>query len=159
MEESDRSLIIYQNNNITILYIIGALSMSILSLISLFIDFSDVESDHFLAVFTGNIVGLIILKTILFIGFVFLDMEQSILLKERSQEKELLIVDEKGITDNTSAISLGLIDWADIKRVYIDEVLENRFIELEIENEEKYLNNLPWIKRKQYKQIKKWDIK
>ena len=59
-----------------------------------------------------------ILKAILFIGIIFFGYGSIYFLKRMKTKKEMLIVNSKGITDNTSAISLGFIPWENIENVY-----------------------------------------
>ena len=89
----------------------------------------------------------IFMKTIAFIGLLFFGYAFIFFCKRIFNKNEMLIVNSKGITDNSSAISLGFIPWGEIESAYIGEVLNNRFIELKIKNEEKYLNNLSFFKK------------
>ena len=128
--------VIYQNTKGNILYSIGSFLFTIIGILGLFIFFQDME-----------LVMQIILKAILFIGIIFFGYGSIYFLKRMKTKKEMLIVNSKGITDNTSAISLGFIPWEDIEDVYVDGVLGNNFNELKIKNEEKYLNNISFIKK------------
>ena len=67
----------------------------------------------------------------------------------------VLIVDEKGITDNSSAIAVGFIGWLDIEDIYIaDNRVHNKygskikFIEIKVKDNEKYLGKLSFFKKK-----------
>lgn len=67
------------------------------------------------------------------------------LIKKAKQGKAFLIADDHGITDNSSALSFGLIPWSDIRRIYIGSVMNQRFIEVEIPDEDSYIGRLaPW---------------
>ncbi len=48
-----------------------------------------------------------------------------------------LIIDSEGIYDRT--LQSGVIDWYDIRNVYLQKIGESRFVCLDLENEEKYL--------------------
>ena len=50
-----------------------------------------------------------------------------------------LIIDEYGITDNTNATSIGLIEWNDIIRVEKKQVMFTKFLILHTNNPEKYI--------------------
>jgi len=58
-----------------------------------------------------------------------------------------LIIDEKGITDNTNASSVGLIDWIDITELKIEQVMSTRFLLIFINNPDKYLDRVNGFKR------------
>ncbi|MGJ1285084.1 STM3941 family protein [Sphingobacterium spiritivorum] len=51
-----------------------------------------------------------------------------------------LIIDENGITDNTNATSVGLIEWTDITGIEIAQVMSNKFLIIHISTPEKYLS-------------------
>ena len=99
--------VIYQNTKGNILYSIGSLLFTIIGILGSFIFFQDME-----------LVMQIILKAILFIGIIFFRYGSIYFLKRMKTKKEMLIVNSKGITDNTSAISLGFIPWENIENVY-----------------------------------------
>lgn len=56
--------------------------------------------------------------------------------------KPLLIVDENGVTDNTTPLSLGFVEWADVRGIYLEGQVGTHTIEIDIENEEKYISKL-----------------
>lgn len=51
-----------------------------------------------------------------------------------------LIIDTNGITNNTNAIDIGLIEWKDITGVEVKQVMSNRFLILHTNNPEKYID-------------------
>ncbi|MDO6431708.1 STM3941 family protein [Flavitalea sp. BT771] len=60
-----------------------------------------------------------------------------------------LIIDDQGITDNSSGVSAGLVLWEDVLEIKISTVYKNRFIMIVVRNPEEYIDrqtNL--IKRK-----------
>lgn len=59
-----------------------------------------------------------------------------------------LIVDENGITDNTNASSVGLINWTDITEIKTEQVMSTKFLLIFISNPDKYLNRVNGFKRK-----------
>jgi hypothetical protein len=59
-----------------------------------------------------------------------------------------LIINKDGIIDNTNALSIGLINWADILSIETKNVMSNRFLLLFIKNPENYLNRAKGLKRK-----------
>ncbi|UBM60047.1 hypothetical protein LAG90_05230 [Marinilongibacter aquaticus] len=64
------------------------------------------------------------------------------LVKKIFDKKPGLVVDEQGITDNTSATSVGPIEWRDIIRIEKKEVALTRFLLLHINNPEKYIQRI-----------------
>ncbi|WP_300601484.1 STM3941 family protein [Niabella sp.] len=63
-----------------------------------------------------------------------------ILFVQKLQDKKAgLIIDEEGITDNSSGIAAGRVLWKDIKNIRTERVTDQPFIMLEIKNPEAYL--------------------
>lgn len=119
-----------------ILYSLLSLIMVILCIFGIIVYFENI-----------NLILQIIMKIALFIGIFFFGYACIYFIKKIKDNKEMLIINNKGITDNTTAISFGFIPWKDIEDVYIDGVLGNEFIELKVRNEEKYLYNLAPLKK------------
>lgn len=62
--------------------------------------------------------------------------------------KPILIVNADGVMDNSSMLSFGFIPWRDVAGIRIGEVQRQRFIELEIADENAFLCRLPrWKQR------------
>lgn len=59
-----------------------------------------------------------------------------------------LIIDEKGITDNTHGSSVGLINWADITEIKTEQVMSTKFLLIFTNNADKYLDRVGYFKRK-----------
>ena len=59
-----------------------------------------------------------------------------------------LIINNEGIIDNTNASSIGLINWADILSIKIENVISTRFLLIFIKNPENYINRAKGLKRK-----------
>jgi hypothetical protein len=57
-----------------------------------------------------------------------------------------IIIDEKGITDNASGVSAGLIEWKDIKGIRTRRVQFTNFLMIDTSDPEKYLKRLPAVK-------------
>ena len=62
-------------------------------------------------------------------------------------KKYLLIVDECGITDYTSAISLGFIPWQDIEIISKKYIMGIEYISFSLYDNKKYINKLNSINR------------
>ena len=141
----NEAIIIPQKKGGSFLYAIGAFSFSLLSLLFIFIDFS--ASSGLLRPITQNTVGYIILKTVFGVGFLFFGYGFFYFLKRARQRKAILLVDDRGITDNSSAIAFGFIPWSDINDIYLDSVWNNTFIELVLRNENEYINRSTGFRR------------
>lgn len=50
-----------------------------------------------------------------------------------------LKIDSKGITDNTNATSIGLIEWKDITGIRTEQVVSTKFLLIDVNNPEKYI--------------------
>lgn len=59
-----------------------------------------------------------------------------------------LIIDENGITDNTNASSVGLIEWNDIVEIKTEQVMSTRFLLIFISNPDLYLGRVKGFKQK-----------
>ena len=59
-----------------------------------------------------------------------------------------LIIDNFGITDNSNASSVGLIDWSDILDIKTEQVKSTRFLLIFVDNPDKYLERVNGFKRK-----------
>lgn len=98
------------------------------------------------------------------IGIIFFGFATLYLIYRTITKKELVIVDENGITDNSSAASIWFIPWNDIKNIEIKStetqkinslltpqskkaIEKQKFISLTLNNEEKYLEQIPQWKR------------
>lgn len=75
------------------------------------------------------------LASIIFFGGLWL-----YLIKKMFDKKAGLIVSDEGITDNSSAISVGFVSWEDITEITVQEVMSNKFIILITNQPEKYIN-------------------
>ncbi len=53
-----------------------------------------------------------------------------------------LIIDQNGITDNSNATSMGLIEWDDITSVEKKQVMSTKFLILHTNNPEKYIQRV-----------------
>jgi len=90
----------------------------------------------------GTIMGMGLLCVFFFTGTAIIGLIKIF------SKKTGLQIDEHGITDNSNASSLGLIEWQDIISFRIEQVMSSKFIIIDIQNQEKYLDRVPnWKKR------------
>lgn len=130
-------LVIKPNNNGNNLYIIAT---GAFVLIGLWILFGGDE------MFTSNLLNFI-MKIIALVDIVFFGYTMLFLIKRSQQNIDLVIVDNNGITDNSTTVSVGLIPWGDINEIYINSILNNKYILVKVEDERKYLNKMPFWKQ------------
>ncbi len=60
-------------------------------------------------------------------------------IKKLFDKKVGLIIDSNGITDNSNASSIGLIEWNDISEIRTKQVMSTKFLLIDIVNPEKYI--------------------
>lgn len=80
-------------------------------------------------------------------------------LKGIGAKNPVLQADTKGITDNTSAMSLGFMPWEDIKEISLLKISGKEFIAFSLENEESCLRKISAKKEASSKPIKNWAIR
>lgn len=73
------------------------------------------------------------------VGIVFFGAIGIYGIRKLFNKKAGLIIDSKGITDNSNATSIGLIEWNDISRISTKEVMSTKFLLIYIINPEKYI--------------------
>lgn len=145
MRSVNEPIVVKQNLNGNLLYIVGAIFLSLLSLLFVFLDFRTIPC--ILKVITQTTLGYYFVKIFFAFGFLFFGYAFFYLLKRAKFGKDILIVDDKGITDNSSALAFGFIPWRDIENIYIDRFFCNQFIEIVLKNEEQYLKKLRGLKK------------
>jgi hypothetical protein len=68
------------------------------------------------------------------------------IIKKLFDKKIGVVINEKGIIDNTSGSEIGLIEWKDITNIRISNVMSTRFLLLDTDNSQKYLERKPKLK-------------
>ncbi|WP_332454808.1 STM3941 family protein [Chryseobacterium aquaticum] len=71
-----------------------------------------------------------------------------ILIKSLFTKKFNLIINEEGIIDNSSYVSVGTILWSDINSIKSINVMSTKFLIINVKDPNKYLNKEKGIKRK-----------
>lgn len=144
--EEDNRFIVKQKKQGNVGYIFLATLMTLLCLLLVFVDYSGGGSG-IMGFVVSHAITLYILKGIMAFGALFFGYATYFLFRRALGGKDILIVDENGVTDNSSAVALGFIPWQDIKDIHLRSTLGNYFIELELFDEEKYLKRLKGIKK------------
>tara|TARA_R110002050_G_scaffold179449_1_gene312831 strand:- start:1876 stop:2427 length:552 start_codon:yes stop_codon:yes gene_type:complete len=73
------------------------------------------------------------------IGVTFFGICSFFIFKKIFDKKNGLIIDENGITDNSNATSIGLVKWTDITGIRVLEVVNQKFVMLDVSNPEHYI--------------------
>lgn len=81
----------------------------------------------------------ILIKSIGIIGSIFFGITGVYGIRKLSDKKPGLIIDKNGITDNSNASSIGLIEWSDISEIKTSQVMSTKFIMIDVINPEKYI--------------------
>lgn len=71
---------------------------------------------------------------------VFFGVCSFLIFKKLFDTKFGLIIDENEITDNSSANSIGLIKWSDITGIRVLQVLNEKFVVIDVSNPEHYID-------------------
>ncbi|WP_079240581.1 STM3941 family protein [Chryseobacterium indologenes] len=122
-----------------ILLVLGSLIFTILGVFF-------VVSPHKFASFifrSVTIIRMVGIVAILFFGLCLIILIKSLLTKKFN-----LIINEKGIIDNSSYVSVGLIFWNDINSIKRIDVVSTKFLIINVKDPNKYLNKQSGIKRK-----------
>lgn len=84
--------------------------------------------------------------TIIFIAgiasIIFFGIVAVFIFRKFSDKKPGLIINEQGITDNSSGVSAGLIPWTDIQEITISQVMNQKFLIFSVINPEFYLDQI-----------------
>lgn len=59
-----------------------------------------------------------------------------------------LTIDERGITDNSSGVSVGLIEWDDVTGIRTEQIMATKFLLIDTSQPEKYVGRAGGVKGK-----------
>jgi len=91
--------------------------------------------------------NVMIIRIVGVIGVLFFGTVGLLGLKKMFNKTLGLTIDENGITDNTNATSVGLINWADITEIKTKQVMSSKSLLIFTSNPDKYLNRANGFKR------------
>ncbi|WP_299133851.1 STM3941 family protein [uncultured Tenacibaculum sp.] len=84
--------------------------------------------------------NLNLIKSIGILSILFFGITGIYGIRKISDNRAGLIIDKKGITDNSNASSIGLIEWNDITEIKTEVVgMSTRFIMINVNDPEKYI--------------------
>jgi hypothetical protein len=121
------------------LLLIGAIVFVLLGMLFL------LTPDNFISIIIRNpqTIRVVGIAAVLFFGAV------GVFVLRKLFDKSIgLAIDENGITDNSNASSVGLIEWTDIVGIKTKQVMSTKFLLILINNPDKYLERVNGFKRK-----------
>ena len=80
-----------------------------------------------------------VIKSVGIIGVLFFGATGIYGIRKLFDKKVGLVIDKNGITDNSNASSIGLIEWNDISEIKTEQVMSTKFLLIEVKNPEKYI--------------------
>ena len=130
---------IKQNKSQTILYAIITFVASVGLFCFVIFDMRKLPHDYTFVL--DNAVVYWLFKALCLIGGIF-SVAGGVYLFKQMLSKELLIeIRDEYFYDNSSAISLGKIDWSEMERVYI----KGGFLNIKLKNPDMYFKNKNWL--------------
>lgn len=129
---NDDAVVIEQSKTGRALNILGYACLIGLAVLILVIDMSDVRFYLMLSFKAVAVLGVVLFGRSL--------IKQII---SAAKAEPLFRVDENGVTDNTSALGFGLIEWKDIKKVQVAEINGIPAVCIALKDPEKYYPRLP----------------
>lgn len=86
-------------------------------------------------------------RIISFVGMIFFGICGIYAFTKFFDKKPGLIISDKGITDNSSAVSAGLIKWENITNVGITEIYGQKILTIEVNNADEILSRQSGFKK------------
>ena len=130
---------IKQNKGQTILFAV----ITLIAVVGLFcfaiFDIRKLPHDY--SFILDNAVAYWVFKSLCFVGCFFATAGDIYLFKQLFSKEPLIEICDEYFYDNSSAISLGKIDWSEMERVYI----KGGFLNIKLKNPEPYLRKKNWL--------------
>ena len=117
---------------ITLIAVVGLFCLAIFDIRKLHHDYSFI---------LDNAVAYWVFKSLCFVGCFFATVGDIYLFKQLFSKEPLIEICDEYFYDNSSAISLGKIDWSEMERVYI----KGGFLNIKLKNPEPYLRKKNWL--------------
>jgi|SRR5690554_5010817 len=130
-----------KSNKKTYFLTVAGISFVVISVLFIF-------SPHIFRSFLMN--NILVIRIVGIIGFLFFGYAVITMIKKIFVDKSLgIVINEDGITDNSSYTGVGLIKWKDIKAIRKNEVASTKFLLINLTNPEEYITkNKSKIKQK-----------
>lgn len=101
-----------------------------------------------LLIFGKNIFGSFIVTKIIAAIMLILSLALfRFIIKKMGEIKDRLVINEEGITDEFSTLSIGFISWSNIKDVYVCRVATEEYVCIDLKNMDRVLEKLPVFKK------------
>ena len=84
--------------------------------------------------------GVALIITIGYAAVIFFGICAILIFRKLFDTKAGIILDDKGIHDNSSGVSAGFIPWGDITNINTIEVSRQKLIMIEVNNPDEYIN-------------------
>ena len=130
---------IKQNKGQTILFAV----ITLIAVVGLFcfaiFDIRKLPHDY--SFILDNAVAYWVFKSLCFVGCFFATAGDIYLFKQLFSKEPLIEICDEYFHDNSSAISLGKIDWSEMERVYI----KGGFLNIKLKDPEPYLRKKNWL--------------
>lgn len=95
-----------------------------------------------------NSIKSIVISTFAVIAILFFGFTAYYGIRKFGNKEAGLILDENGITDHSSASSIGFIPWSDITNITRLEIMNIITLMIHVKNPEEYINKAKGLKRK-----------
>lgn len=82
----------------------------------------------------------LLMQTVGVLGVVFFSWTGFMSLKKFFDTQPGLVINQKGITDNSSGVSVGFIPWKDITEIKSTQIALTKFLIIQLNNPEDYLD-------------------
>ena len=81
-----------------------------------------------------------LLLTVGIAGILFFGLCAIFIAKKLPEKTPGLIINNQGVIDNSSGVSVGLVPWCDIKGINMTNVANQKFLMLVVKNPDEYIN-------------------
>ncbi|MDE7293899.1 MAG: hypothetical protein K2N72_05700 [Oscillospiraceae bacterium] len=143
----NEKIIVSQKKSATVLYI-AACIFACLIMIDFFLNVSVGDGRGLMGRLLSTETGVVVVKIFYVIAAGLCIYGAVFFVKRLTNPKPLIIADEKGFTDSSSASPAGFIPWSDVKSIYMVTLQRNKLIEVELINSEEYLSRQNGLSRK-----------
>lgn len=123
-----KSIVIKLNKKKIILVLVGAVAFVLVGLILLIS--RDIQESY----------NPILVKLLAVVDIVFFGACMVYAFLKLFDNNVALLIDERGVTDNSSAVAAGLIEWKNILSISVTEVTGQKFLTIEVSNPEEIIN-------------------
>ncbi len=89
----------------------------------------------------------LLMMSVSFVGIIFFGLCAFYALTKLFDKKPGLIISDEGITDNSSAVSAGLIKWENIIDVSITEIHRSKILTIDVNNADEILSKQQGFKK------------